>query len=516
MLINPSRALVSKTVTRLNAISRHLSTSLNNMQPIKEYDFLVIGGGSGGVATARRAASYGAKVLLVEAKYGKMGGTCVNVGCVPKKIMWYVADLAEKRGHLKSYGLSKEDGEVKYGDFDWPTLKAKRDAYIHRLNGIYERNLKKEGVDYVYGHGQFLNSEGHVQVTLTGDQEISFLEKGKIFKKDEQFVFSATKTLVATGGYGVLPPSVPGHELGITSDGFFELEKQPKSVAIVGAGYIGVEFAGVFASLGSETALIIRGQTVLRSFDESIQHAVTDHYANKLGVNVMKGTNVVKIEKLDNGFKKVHLTTGATIEVEELVWCIGRKSLLSLGLEKVGVKVDEKSHIVADEFQVTTNPNIYSLGDVVGKVELTPVAIAAGRRLSNRLFSGEKAFANDHLDYSNVPSVIFSHPEAGSIGLSAKEAIQKYGEDNIKIYETKFTAMYYAMMDDDSLKSPTWYKLVCAGKEEKVVGLHIIGDASAEILQGFGVAIKMGATKKDFDNCVAIHPTSAEELVTLR
>ena len=197
-----------------------------------------------------------------------------------------------------------------------------------------------------------------------------------------------------------------------------------------------------------------------------------------------------------------------------MIWTVGRKSLIDIGLDKVGVKINDKQQIVADEYQVTNNPKIFSLGDVVGKVELTPVAIAAGRRLSNRLFGGPE-FAKDKLDYNNIPSVIFSHPEAGSIGLSTKEAIEKYGEENLKIYQSKFTAMYYAMMDDQKDKSPTVYKIICAGPEEKVVGLHIVGDSSAEILQGFGVAIKMGATKKDFDNCVAIHPTSAEELVTM-
>lgn len=480
----------------------------------KHYDYLVIGGGSGGVASARRAASYGAKVLLVEAKYKKLGGTCVNVGCVPKKVMWYAADLAHRRSHLKAYGLSQEDGHVKYGDFDWALIKTKRDAYVERLNGIYERNLAKEKVEYLYGYAEFANSNGDVDVTLSADQEVDFLPGA--LKKNDKLRFSADKVLIATGGHPIVPPSVEGAQLGITSDGFFELESQPKSVAIVGVGYIGVELAGVFLSVGTETHLVARGDTVLRAFDDIIQTTVTDTYVNKLGINVVKNSgSVTKVEAAGDK-KKVFLGNGDVLEVDELIWTVGRSALVDIGLDKVGVATSEKGYVIADEYQQTSNPKIFSLGDVVGKVELTPVAIAAGRRLSNRLFSGDDAFAQDKLDYTNVPSVVFSHPEAGSIGLTTKEAIAKYGEDNVKIYNSKFNGMYFAMMDSDEEKTPTAYRLICAGPEEKVVGLHIVGESSAEILQGFGVAIKMGATKKDFDNCVAIHPTSAEELVTLR
>lgn len=510
MLKSSGKVLYKQTTSRLNTINRHLSTA---MAPINHYDYLVIGGGSGGVASARRAASYGAKVLLVESKYKKLGGTCVNVGCVPKKVMWYAADMAHKKHQMKSYGLSDDSGEVSFGDFEWSTIKQKRDAYVHRLNGIYESNLEKEGVEYIYGYAEFHNSDADVQVTLSADQET----QGKALKKGDKVVFSADKVLIATGGHAIIPPKVEGSELGLTSDGFFELEKQPQSVAVVGAGYIGVELAGVFASLGSKTDLVIRGKTVLRSFDDIIQNTITDYYSDKLGVNVIKESgSVTKVEATAGGKKKVYLGNGSTLEVDELIWTIGRNSLINIGLDKVGVKIDGKENIIVDEYQQTSNPKVFSLGDVVGNVELTPVAIAAGRKLSNRLFSGQAKFAKDKLDYTNIPSVIFSHPEAGSIGLSTKDAKAQYGEDQIKVYNSKFNAMFYAMMDSDDLKSPTVYRLVVAGPEEKVVGLHIVGDSSAEILQGFGVAIKMGATKQDFDNCVAIHPTSAEELVTLR
>ncbi|AOA64332.1 Glutathione oxidoreductase [Komagataella phaffii CBS 7435] len=456
----------------------------------QHYKYLVIGGGSGGVASARRAAKHGAKTLLIEGK--ALGGTCVNVGCVPKKVMWYASDLAGKLSIAKDYGFNVA------GDFsfNWTTLKEKRDAYVKRLNGIYERNLEKEGVDYVYGWAKF-NPDGKVEVTL---------HDGK------KAVYSADHILIATGGQTALPSEeqITGVKLGIDSDGFFKLEKQPKRVAIVGAGYIGIEFAGVFNGLGSETHLIIRGDTVLRKFDDIIQETVTSYY-EKSGINVHKQSQVTKVTKNEDGSLDLLLTTGKTVQVDELIWTIGRKSFLGLGLDNIGVKLNDKNQIIVDEYQRTNVPNVYSLGDVVGNVELTPVAIAAGRKLSNRLFGGDQ-FKDQKMDYNNVPSVVFSHPESGSIGLTEKQAIERFGKNQIKVYQSKFVSMFYAMSEH---KSPIAYKLIVQGDNEKVVGLHIVGDSSAEILQGFGVAIKMGATKADFDNCVAIHPTSAEELVTM-
>lgn len=514
MFAQTKQLLRNTSLHRLVSINKHLTMAPAQAPISKHYDYLVIGGGSGGVASARRAASYGKKVLLIEGQYKKLGGTCVNVGCVPKKVMWYAADVAHKKEHLKAYGLASEETKIQHGDFNWGLIKGKRDAYVSRLNGIYERNLERENVEYLYGWALFANENGDVEVTISEDQQLAFLEKS--VKKHEKLLFSADNILIATGGQAIVPPSVEGAELGLTSDGFFGLNEQPKSVAVVGAGYIGVELAGVFQSLGSKTHLVIRGETVLRSFDEIIQNTITDHYSTKLGVNVIKKSgSVTKVEKVGD-LKRVTLGNGEVLEVEELIWTVGRKSLANLGLEKVGVKTNGHGQIVADEYQQTNIPKIFSLGDVVGKVELTPVAIAAGRKLSNRLFSGQEVFAQDKLDYSNVPSVVFSHPEAGSIGLTTKEAIEQFGQDNVKLYNSKFTPMYYAMLESDEEKAPCVYRIVCAGAEEKVVGLHIVGDSSAEILQGFGVAIKMGATKADFDNCVAIHPTSAEELVTMR
>lgn len=290
---------------------------------IKHYDYLVIGGGSGGVASSRRAASYGAKTLLIEGK--AMGGTCVNVGCVPKKVMWYASDLATKITHAHGYNLFEDLPLDKSKlTFNWPEFKKKRDAYIHRLNGIYERNLTKEGVDYVYGWASFTD-DGKVQVKKS-DNSVE--------------IYSADRILIATGGRAIIPKKVPGYDHGIDSDGFFHLEKQPERVVIVGAGYIGVEIAGVFNGLGSDSHLVIRGETVLRKFDDSIQETVTDTYI-KEGVNIHKTSNVTKVDKDESSGKlTVHLDTGKSIEdVDTLIWTIGRKSLLGIGLENIGVKL---------------------------------------------------------------------------------------------------------------------------------------------------------------------------------
>lgn len=461
----------------------------------KHFNYLVIGGGSGGVASSRRAASYGAKVLLIEA--GRIGGTCVNVGCVPKKVMWYASDVAHKISHAREYGFNLVDPAMSK-TVDWGYLKEKRDAYVARLNGIYERNLEKEGVELLYGYASF-KADKQVEVK-TRDGKVHF--------------FTADKILIATGGHSVYPKHIPGYEYGIDSDKFFSLETQPKRVAIVGAGYIGCELSCVFNSLGSDSHLIIRGETVLRKFDNVIGDTLTKAFEDD-GIHVHKHSNVTKVEKGENGELKVFMDSnpnGEPLIVDCLVWTIGRKSLLSLNPGEINLKLNNKEQIVTNEWQETNIDNIYSLGDVTGRVELTPVAIAAGRKLSNRLF-GPKEFSNDKLDYTNVPSVIFTHPEAASIGMSEKEAEAKYGKDQIKIYKSRFTEMFYAMCEK---KEPTVYKLIVAGSDEKVVGLHLVGPSSSEILQGFGVAIKMGATKKDFDNCVAIHPSSAEEIVTLR
>ncbi|CVK88145.1 probable glutathione reductase (NADPH) [Fusarium fujikuroi] len=469
------------------------------MAPItKETDYLVIGGGSGGLASARMASSkFGVKATIVENK--RLGGTCVNVGCVPKKVTYNAAALAEAIHDAKAYGFSVEQT----APFDWSTFKTKRDAYIKRLNGIYERNLNNDKVDYLHGWARLV-SKNQAEVTLDDNSKV---------------LVNAKKILVAVGGKPTIPPDIPGAEYGTNSDGFFDISTQPKKVAIVGAGYIAVEFAGMFNALGTETHLFIRHDTFLRNFDPMIQESVTKEY-ERLGVKLHKRSQASKVEKDSNGkltitYKDDQGNESVVSDVDNLIWAIGRTpETKGIGLEEAGVKLGEKGHILVDEYQNTAVDNIYALGDVTGEVELTPVAIAAGRRLAHRLFGGPE-FANLKLDYSNVPSVVFSHPEVGSIGLTEPQAIEKYGKDNIKVYKTSFTAMYYAMMEPEQ-KGPTNYKLIVTGPEEKVVGLHIMGLGSGEMLQGFGVAVKMGATKADFDSCVAIHPTSAEELVTLK
>ncbi|KIW05116.1 glutathione-disulfide reductase [Verruconis gallopava] len=484
---------------RLSAVSRQFSLSAQAMAPIqKECDFLVIGGGSGGLASARRASGmYGVKTIAIESK--RLGGTCVNVGCVPKKITWNAASIAETiRHHAKPYGFTVEEP----APFDWSTFKKKRDAYVKRLNAIYEKNLGNDKVEYIHGWASF-----------TGKNEVEV----KLDDGTTQSI-KAKKILIAVGGQPTRPDTnkIPGADLGTDSDGFFEIENQPKKVAIVGAGYIAVEFAGMFNALGTETHLFFRHDKFLRTFDPMIQDKVVAEYERQ-GVHLHKNSKPTKIEEVGDGQKRIYYSDSngeGTVDVDHIIWAIGRTPLTQgLGLEKLGgIDLNEKGHIKVDKFQNTSVENIYALGDVCDRgFELTPVAIAAGRRLADRLFGGKP---EAHLEYENIPSVVFSHPEVGSIGLTEPEARKKYG-DSVKVYQASFTAMYYAMMDMDQ-KAPTAYKIVCEGPKERVVGLHIMGLGSAEILQGFGVAIKMGATKADFDRCVAIHPTSAEELVTMK
>ncbi|KAI4169618.1 MAG: hypothetical protein LQ343_005557 [Gyalolechia ehrenbergii] len=471
------------------------------MAPIsKDCDFLVIGGGSGGLACARKASGqWGAKTIAVESN--RLGGTCVNVGCVPKKVTWNAAAIAETLHEAASYGFQIKET----APFDFKTFKRKRDDYVRKLNGIYERNLNNDKVEYIHGRAHLL-SKNEVEVVLDDGQKETIRAK---------------KILLATGGHPNIPKDIPGSELGITSDGFFDLETLPKRVGLVGAGYIAVEMAGMFHHLGSETHLFIRQETFLRAFDPMVQETIVGEYERQ-GIHIHRNSSQSKIEKLDGqpGWMKMHYKDksspeGASIDLDCLLWAIGRNpEVEDLGLEKAGVNQDPKGRIIADDYQNTNVENIYSLGDVCGKIELTPVAIAAGRQLANRLYGGPE-FKNAKLDYTNIPSVVFAHPEVGSIGMTEPEAIEKFGKENIKVYKTNFKAMYYAMMAD-SEKPPTQYKLICAGEEEKVVGLHILGQGSSEMLQGFGVAVKMGARKRDLDSCVAIHPTSAEELVTLK
>ncbi|KAG8954679.1 Glutathione reductase [Tulasnella sp. 424] len=462
-----------------------------------KYDYVVLGGGSGGVASARRAANYGKKVALIEST-GRLGGTCVNVGCVPKKIMWYAADEAERLRNAASYGFPNSVNTA--AKFDWDSFKPKRDAYIRKLNGIYDSNLARENVEYHHGHAR-IKDPNTVEITT---------QDGKKYDLKTDYIG------ITTGGRPVIPSDedVPGASLGVDSDGFFDLPSQPKRVAVIGAGYIAVELAGIFNALGTETHILTRGETVLRTFDPDIQNTLTP-WMEHTGIHVHKNTNVAKLEGQKGGPITVHTKQGETIEVDTVLWAIGRRSNTEdIGLKNVPeIKVNKHGDIVVDEWQATPYKSIFALGDVAGKALLTPVAIAAGRRLSNRIFGPEK-FKNDKLDYTNIPTVVFAHPTIGTVGLTEPEARAKYG-DAVKIYKSSFKALYFSMIEEHH-KEPSMFKLIVQGPEEKVVGIHILGMGCDEVMQGFGVAVKMGARKQDLDDTVAIHPTSAEELVTLR
>ncbi|KAF9265806.1 glutathione reductase [Marasmius fiardii PR-910] len=462
-----------------------------NKPSVEKYDYVVIGGGSGGSGTSRRAASYGKKVAIIEATDPlRPGGTCVN-------IMWHAADLREKiMLHSKFYKL---EGIPDAPKFDWGSFKTQRDAFIRRLNNIYHTNWDKAGIELHQGLGR-LTSKNTVEITPPGG---------------EKYTLNADQICVAVGGTPTIPSDeeIPGASLGIDSDGFFALEEQPKRVAVVGAGYIAVELAGVFNALGSETHLIIRGETVLRTFDPSIQQVITP-WMEHSGVKIHKTSKVVKVQGQKGQTLTVETNKGEKLEVDCVLWAIGREPLTKgMGLEEVGVKLDQKGNVVVDDYQVSSVPNITAIGDVQGKALLTPVAIAAGRRLSNRLFGGEK-FKDEKLSYEDIPTVVFSHPPIGTVGLTEPEARKQYGDDAVKIYKSNFRTLYFSVVEEEH-KEPTMYKMICVGPEERVVGIHIIGMGSDEVMQGFAVAVKMKATKKDFDSTVAIHPTSGEELVTM-
>ena len=449
---------------------------------VKEYDYIVIGGGSGGIASANRAAMHGAKVILFEGK--EVGGTCVNVGCVPKKVMWYGAQVAETlHRYAGEYGF-----DVTINKFDFATLKANRQAYIDRIHGSYERGFDNNGVERVYEYARFVDPH---KVEVAGER------------------YTAPHILIATGGHA-LYPNIPGSEYGITSDGFFELDEVPKRTAVIGAGYIAVEVAGVLNALGSDTHLFVRKDRPLRTFDKDIVDVLVDEMA-KSGPTLHTHANATEVVKNADDSLTISFDNGETITVDCLIWAIGRAANTSgFGLEKTGVKLTEKGTIYSDEFENTSVPGIYALGDVTGKLDLTPVAVKAGRQLSERLFNNK---ADAKLDYTDVATVVFSHPVIGSVGLTEEKAIAKYGPENIKVYKSSFTPMYTALGDN---RQPSTMKLVTLGDDEKIIGLHGIGYGVDEMIQGFSVAIKMGATKADFDNTVAIHPTGSEEFVTMR
>lgn len=448
----------------------------------KHYDYIAIGGGSGGIASINRAASYGKKCAIIEAKY--LGGTCVNVGCVPKKVMWYGAQIAEAINlYAPDYGF-----DITVNKFDFAKLRASRQAYIDRIHQSYQRVLGNNKVDIIQGFAKFV--EQHT-LDVNGEK------------------ITADHILIATGGRPS-KPMIKGAEYGIDSDGVFALTELPKRVAIVGAGYIAVELAGVLHNLGVETHLFVRKHAPLRNFDPLIVDTLVEIMQQE-GPTLHSHAIPKEVIKNPDGSLTLKLENGSEQTVDCLVWAIGRVPMTdNLNLSAAGVEVDEKGYIKVDKYQNTNIQGIYAVGDNTGAIELTPVAVAAGRRLSERLFNNKP---NEHLDYHLIPTVVFSHPPIGTVGLTEPQAVELYGEDQVKVYQSSFSAMYTAVTQH---RQPCRMKLVCVGKEQRIVGLHGIGFGVDEMLQGFAVAIKMGATKTDFDNTVAIHPTGAEEFVTMR
>lgn len=454
----------------------------------KHYDYLAIGGGSGGIASINRAASYGKKCAIIEAKH--LGGTCVNVGCVPKKVMFYGAQIAEAiHNYAPDYGF---DVDVKV--FDFAKLVESRQAYIGRIHTSYNNVLAKNNVDVLHGFAKFVDAK---------TVEVSYADGST-----EQV--TADHILIATGGRPSIP-NVKGAEYGIDSNGVFALNTLPKRVAVVGAGYIAVELAGVFNSLGSDVHLFVRQHAPLRNQDPLIVDTLLE-VLEQDGIQLHTKAIPQEVTKNVDGSLTLKLEDGRETVVDTLVWAIGREPATDvINLEATGVETNERGFIKVDKYQNTNVKGIYAVGDIIeGGIELTPVAVAAGRRLSERLFNNKP---NEHLDYNLVPTVVFSHPPIGTVGLTEPKAIEIYGVENVKVYKSSFTPMYSAVTQH---RQPCRMKLVCAGKDEKVVGLHGIGFGVDEMIQGFAVAIKMGATKADFDNTVAIHPTGSEEFVTMR
>ena len=454
----------------------------------KHYDYIAIGGGSGGIASINRAASYGKKCAIIEAKH--LGGTCVNVGCVPKKVMFYGAQIAEAINHYApDYGF---DVDVK--KFDFAKLVESRQAYISRIHTSYDNVLAKNNVDVIRGFAKFVNKN-----TL----EVTF-DDGST----EQV--TADHILIATGGRPSIP-AIKGAEYGIDSNGVFALTELPKRTAVVGAGYIAVELAGVLNSLGVETHLFVRKHAPLRNFDPMMVETLVESMQQD-GITLHTHAIPNEVVKNADGSVTLKLEDGREQTVDCLIWAIGREPTTDkINLHAAGVEANARGFIKVDKYQNTNVPGIYAVGDIIeGGIELTPVAVAAGRRLSERLFNNKP---NEHLDYNLVPSVVFSHPPIGTVGLTEPQAIEQYGAENVKVYKSSFTSMYTAVTQH---RQACRMKLVCVGKEEKIVGLHGIGFGVDEMIQGFAVAIKMGATKADFDNTVAIHPTGSEEFVTMR
>lgn len=469
----------------------------------KHYDLISIGAGSGGLSIAERAASYGAKVAVIENK--ELGGTCVNVGCVPKKVMWYAAGVAQGLMDAQDYGFNVDlegdfDGQ-KSGKLNWKKLITKRENYIGGIHEWYDGYLGGAGVEVIEGAAKFLDNK---TIEVEGE------------------TYTADNIVIASGGRPIIPGDIEGSELGINSDGFFQEldEVQPQKVVVVGGGYIALELAMLMDGLGSDVSILHQGWPVLEGFDSTIQAALSQQMEDD-GLKRYHDEIISKVidqGEGPDGLKQVTIEfeDGSSItDVDSLIWAIGRRpNTDNIGLENTDVELDPRGIVVVDDYEKSTVDGIYAIGDIIGKAPLTPVAIAAGRRLGDRLY-GDKP--ERKMSYEDIATVMFTHPPIGTIGMSEEKAREVYGDDvangGIKVYKTDFVPMYHTMTRH---KVKTHMKLIVQGENEKIVGCHVIGTGADEMLQGFAVAIRMGATKADFDDTVAIHPVSAEELVTMK
>jgi glutathione-disulfide reductase len=444
-----------------------------------KFDVIILGGGSGGLAVAERAVSYGQSVAVIDGS--ALGGTCVNRGCVPKKVMWYAANLAHAAHDASEYGI-----KTHISGMDWSRLVAGRQQYVTDINHYWANYVKELGITHIQGYATL---KSHTEVAV-GDQ-----------------IYHAKHIVLATGSRPIVPP-VPGAELGITSDGFFELNHWPKKVAMIGAGYIGIELTGILQAFGAQVTVIGLEARPLELFDEGLSTVLAETLTQQ-GVELRLGFMVTALSQQDSGIR-VSSKDGQHLDgFDAVIWAVGRRpNTDNLGLAEIGITPLRSGVIETDLYQNTVVPNIYAVGDIAGRSPLTPVAVAAGRRLADRLFDGQ---ANAKIDYDLIPTVVFAHPPIGCIGLNETQA--KALNTVVTVYETAFTPMRYAL---NKKGNRTWMKLICAGETEKVIGLHVMGEGADEMLQGFAVAIKMGATKADFDRTIPIHPSSAEEFVTLK
>lgn len=455
----------------------------------QHFDLIALGAGSGGLSVVERAAKYGAKCAVIENK--ELGGTCVNVGCVPKKVMWYGASVAHTLRDAPDYGFKLEQQ-----GFSWEKLVMKRENLIAGINDWYFDYLNDSNVEVIEGAGRFLDNKTLEVTDEDGDKT----------------QYTADKIVIATGAQPIMITNIEGAEHGITSDGFFALEDEcPKKTVVVGGGYIALELAGLLQALGSETHVMHQGFPVLIGFDDMLRDQLRKAMEND-GVQFDDHRKITKIEKQADDSLTITFNEGKPLEnVEQLIWAIGRvPNTQNIGLENTDIKADQRGFIEVNDEQESSVEGIFAIGDIIRQPQLTPVAIATGRRLGDRLYGN---MPNRKMNFDFIPTVMFTHPPIATLGLSESAAKEQYGEAQIKVYQTSFPPMYYSLVKH---KVKTAMKMVVLGEEEKIVGIHMIGLGVDEMLQGFAVAVRMGATKQDFDDTLAIHPTSSEELVTMK